>query len=401
MRICFITTEYPPDVYWGGIATYVHAMANALAAMGHEVHVVAHAQSHEGTEDGDVHIHWLRGQRPRWLTPMRYLKLGTEWMVHFGREVKTQVRRIRREYGPVDVVESCETQAPAYFIASDRETPVVTHLANPGYSTRQYTHVPGSKVDFWLRDAMERSQTRRSAAVTSPSRIMAEKVAKHWRLDPGSVTVIPNPLPPRPEQLMREDADETAARGPYMIFFGRLQSLKGVHRIAQVLPAILAEHADLNMVFVGRDMAYLGSTMKEYVREQCRGLEDKLLFFERLPKERLMPLVAGARLAVLPSLWEAFGNVFLEAMAEGVITIGTWQTGAQEIIEDGVSGLLVKPDDAEDLKRTMLEALDLPPGERSAMSQAAVSRSRDFAIRKVATMKLRYFAALRRTARHG
>jgi len=389
VRVCFLTAEYPPDVYWGGIATYTHAMAKALAARGVHVHVIAKSGSceREETRDG-VHVHWLRDRRPRVLTPLRWARVATEWMLYFSARAARKLREIERRFGPIYVVETPESQAPGFWAACVDHWPVVTHLANPGYSTRQYTQVNGHRLDHGLRDVMERQLTRRCVAITSPSRIMADKVARDWRIRPGRIRVIPNPTPPLPTREDPEVSEGLLHGKRYWLFFGRLQTLKGVHLIAQALPAALAEAVNLHIVFVARDLPYGNSTMKQYVLEQCRGYEGRLFFVEKLDKPQLVPVIRRAECCVLPSLWENFPNVVLESLSLGRPTIASRGTGAAEIIEDGRSGILVDNGSVRSLREAMLRVVRMSALKRDRMSCEAVARSDTFDVMRIAQQRM-------------
>ncbi|HLA40231.1 MAG TPA: glycosyltransferase, partial [Candidatus Glassbacteria bacterium] len=71
-------------------------------------------------------------------------------------------------------------------------------------------------------------------------------------------------------------------------------------------------------------------------------------------------LLSEVSISVLPSLSEGLSNVLLESMAAGVPVIATKVGGTPEVIEDGVSGLLVPPSDSEALARAMRSLIENP-----------------------------------------
>ncbi len=92
-------------------------------------------------------------------------------------------------------------------------------------------------------------------------------------------------------------------------------------------------------------------------------------------------VMQGADLFVLPSLWEGLPLTLLEAMARGLPVVGTRIAGVAEVVEDGVSGLLVEPGDAAGLTRAIASLLR-DPGRRAAFGAAGleiVRRQHDFA----------------------
>jgi glycosyltransferase involved in cell wall biosynthesis len=74
-----------------------------------------------------------------------------------------------------------------------------------------------------------------------------------------------------------------------------------------------------------------------------------------LSRPRIAGLLAAADVLVMPSRWEAFPFVALEAMRAGVAVIASRVGGLEEIVEDGVTGLLVRSDDPEQLADVLLK----------------------------------------------
>jgi hypothetical protein len=102
---------------------------------------------------------------------------------------------------------------------------------------------------------------------------------------------------------------------------------------------------------------------------------DRVELAGQVSAERLSELYRQCSLFVAPSLWESFGLVFLEAMARGKPVVGTTAGGIREVVEDGVTGILVRPGDAEDLAEA-IRSLLADPEQRLAMGRAGLERWR-------------------------
>lgn len=104
------------------------------------------------------------------------------------------------------------------------------------------------------------------------------------------------------------------------------------------------------------------------------GLADRVLFAGFQPD--VYPYLAAMDLFVLPSVMEGFGIALLEAMAMGRAVVATKVGGVPEVVEDGVTGLLVPPADRSSLARAIVRLAEVP-SLRRAMGEAGARRVRE------------------------
>ena len=149
-----------------------------------------------------------------------------------------------------------------------------------------------------------------------------------------------SPLPAPPEDGT-PFAREFGLNGPFLLFVGRLASNKGLLTLVEAFAPLARRDPSATLVLVGAD-----GGMAELVDRRSRelGLTGRVRRLGHLTDERL--LASGyreARALVLPSEYEAFGLVILEAMAQGTPVIASRVGGIPEIVEDGRTGLLTPP----------------------------------------------------------
>jgi len=384
MNICFCSQEYPPETHVGGIGTYTYNMASALGTLGHEIHVITSTQGSVCTyQENGVLVHRIKRK-----------KIKPEELCHFcySYSVARKISEIECQF---DIVHSSEFASEAFCFALRKKYPLVTRLATPFFLTEKLN----GKTFFGPRPLfnwMEKKQVLCSDGIFAPTRALATAVTQEWGINLSAVEVIPNSVDiSRIIQLARNSpAPEFFAEKNFLLYFGRLEKRKGVRILAQCLPTVLERFPGLSMVFIGSDLQYPGPSMKEYIKTTVGKYQQQLIFFDNLSHEKLFPIVNLAKIVILPSLWEAFGFVCIEAMALGRPVIATSGSGFEEIIEDDASGFLVKPDNGELLGEKIIHCLT-NEDNLHRISEGARRRAEDFEVSKVAHKLLNYYKKLR------
>jgi len=152
--------------------------------------------------------------------------------------------------------------------------------------------------------------------------------------DPEQVVALPNTvdLPPTP-------AD--ASRGDYVVFSGRMCPEKGADTLLEAARAA----PDIPVRLLGG-----GPTQKEHIRTA----PPNAMFLGQVPSDRVTKEYRSARFMVVPSRWfEGCPLVILEAMSHGLPVIASRIGGLPELVDDGITGLLFEPGNAEELAKKM------------------------------------------------
>jgi glycosyltransferase involved in cell wall biosynthesis len=163
---------------------------------------------------------------------------------------------------------------------------------------------------------------------------------------------------------------------PRVVYVGRLVRAKGV---GVLLDAASRMRSDARFLLVGD-----GPDRVRLERQAERlGLGARVRITGFLEHHRVPDLLATADLLVLPSFYEELGTVLVEAMQAGVPAVASRTGGIPEVVEDGVTGLLVPPRDAGALARA-LDTVLADPQLAAAMSANARRRAADYDIVRVA-----------------
>jgi len=120
------------------------------------------------------------------------------------------------------------------------------------------------------------------------------------------------------------------------------------------------------------------------MKELCRaeGVEHVFHFWGWKSGLDLLKLYSQADVFAMPSLVEAFGVVFLEAMACGIPVVGTYVGGIPEIVKDGYNGLLVSPGDHLQLSQAIIRLLQ-DKGLRSHLAKGGIETAYQFSVQRM------------------
>ncbi len=173
---------------------------------------------------------------------------------------------------------------------------------------------------------------------------------------------------------------------PILTFVNRnLERLRGFDMFMRSLPQIQEEWPDLRVIIVGDDEPGYGSrhpsgkTWKEVVLEELEGtlILDRIHFLGRIPYPQLIALMQVSSVHVYLSYPFVLGWSLLEAMACGCAIVGSKGMPVEEVITDGVEGLLVPLDDTSKLASRVSSLLG-NPDLRNQLGQSARRRSIEF-----------------------
>lgn len=192
--------------------------------------------------------------------------------------------------------------------------------------------------------AVEGLGKRRAGSIITLTPRMAERLCGDG-LAPGGVHVIPSGVDPALFAAARPDPLVTGIPGPRILYVGRVHPGKGVLRLVEAVRLMRAAETSAHLVIVGDGPAR--PRVERAVHDY--GLTDRVHLLGAVPHERVPGVLAAADLLVLPSFYEELGSVLLEGMQAGLPIVATRVGGIPTVIEDGINGLLVPPDDVASL----------------------------------------------------
>jgi len=145
------------------------------------------------------------------------------------------------------------------------------------------------------------------------------------------------------------DVPERAYEQPRFLFVGKQWERKGGPQLLEAFRVVHAERPEAELWIVGPEQPVAGPGVRFFGRISRANPEGE---------RRLSELYAGATAFAMPSLYEPFGIVFLEAMAYGLACVASDRCAMPEIVADGVSGFTVDAHDVDAVGQRLLELTD-------------------------------------------
>jgi D-inositol-3-phosphate glycosyltransferase len=227
----------------------------------------------------------------------------------------------------------------------------------------------------------------------------AELAQLQWLYQAGvsKITVIPPGVETcRFYPIPQDEAREFIGIPPcerMVLFVGRIEPLKGLDVLLEAI-ALLRTQGNWEknpfclMVIGGDPTGDDGEQNKEMTRIQAvrdhYNLQDLVIFAGKRSQDTLPYYYSAAEAVVVPSHYESFGMVALEAMACGTPVVASQVGGLAYLVQDGVTGFTVPVDEPEALADRLFQILD-DGNLRNRMSQRAVTAAQDYSWWKIAT----------------
>ena len=350
-RILILSWEYPPIVA-GGLARHVCKLSEALVELGVEVHVLTRGARDHVTEElrAGVHIHRVaEAEMPRDLDAF------VAWVEGMNAHMHAAGRRLGKRLR-FDVVHGHDwlVAGAAAAIAERLRRPYLTTIHATEFGRHQgwvaqhpqsYIH----RIETWM--------AQRAEHVITCSHYMRGHVADVYDIDERRVTVIPNGIDPADLQPVG-DLDALRARfaAPQerlVLLVGRLVYEKGFQLALDALPQVIEQAGRVRFLVAG------AGTHEAELKKQARrlGLMRHGTFMGWIGDDVLHSLYRIADLCVVPSIYEPFGLVALEAMASGCPCIVADTGGLREVVPNADVGLRFRSRDPRALATMMRRVL--------------------------------------------
>jgi glycogen synthase len=389
MRVLLVSWEYPP-VIEGGLGRHVRKLSEQLVRDGVEVHVLTRGG---GRLPAEADQHGVIVHR----VPERPFPKDASAFVRWVDAMNGHMHALAAELCgrfEVDLVHSHDwlVAGAAQLAAREIDRPwlVTVHATEYGRHQGWVQNHPQSHIH-----AAERAMVRRADHVITCSRYMRVHVANVFGVRPSKITAIPNGVDPRDLEPVEPDLQALRARYAdpdelLVLLVGRLVYEKGFHLALDALAPIIRRRGGVRFVVAGT------GTAEAELKRQARqlGLAGHGVFLGWIGDDMLHSLYRVSDLCIVPSIYEPFGLVALEAMACGCLCVVADTGGLREVVPvDGTVGLRFPSRDATAL-RGVLERVLTDDAERAQLIAEAREHVLRFDWAEVARRTAEVYGAL-------
>jgi glycosyltransferase involved in cell wall biosynthesis len=326
---------------WGGLHEVTEMLVRGLGKRGHEITVLANPRG-------------ILAERMKPIAQVETVLGGMDLSPLTINRVKRSLKRRRADVVLMMSKKDVRVSGPAAWIS---RIPYVIRYANDRPLNRAY--------DWLLFGRLPAAQIANSVATRATLMRSAP-----W-LSEKALTVIYNGIDPARFDDVEPTPLGLSANALVFGFVGRIERRKGVLDLAQAWHSVAEAVPNAELVIVGKGpnendaRAILG----DHPRVHWLGF-----------RTDIPAILPSFDIALVPSHWEGFGLVALEALAAGIPVIATAASSLPEIVEDGKQGLLVPSGNPDALARAMIDLAN-NPDERERMGDAGFKRARtDFTL---------------------
>ncbi len=350
MKIAFINPEYPSPTGrdHGGIASYTFTTASVLAKAGHEVTLISREGFVVESMPENVRILYFTsksGNNIAWKI-LRKFGVKPDWEKGSAFAVAELCRSIYHEHG-LDVVEVPEFGGlGSAFVPSDPFA-VVVHFHTPLCLVDELnSHHPD--VNRKRLYQMESHSVRSAATWRSPSNAMRDQAEKLFGIDKEGIARIRYPFARHDIKIAKRRfaADDRID----FLFAGRLEKRKGAALLVSAIPRLLEIDKRINITIAGETRTGEPQDWRAAIeRVLTKDQRMRIWFVGALTRDQLKLLYRQSDIFLMTSIFDNAPNTLLEAMDAGLPILASDAAGVNELVSDGVNGLVFKSGDTDSL----------------------------------------------------
>ncbi len=397
MRIVFICAEFPVKGRpTGGFGAYVDRITSALANLNCQITIIC---------EGDRRQLILEKDRTIIVIPpfgydlinlvsnvdnsyLKRLAAFLRYPLLFSLSVAIEISRLN-SIEPIDIVEGGDFGAELFCYLLFKIAPfpkTIIKLHTPSFLIRKFNKEPLT-IFYKIIERMEFTCLRKADSIYSPTRALATIVKKKFNI--RSSKIIPYPSPVMQKVVGKKIKRDTST----ILYAGKLQSKKGIFILIEALKPIVEKFKKIKFIIIGPNTTESGLSVKKQLLKliKKKQLQRFVIFKDFMEQKKLNRFFRKVTLTVIPSLWENFPNLILEAVINGSPVVAAKTGGIAEMIVHNKSGILVTPNNPVKLSHGILRLLNSKALCRALVKNARKRFNKIYAPESIATATLKFY----------
>ena len=348
VRIVIVGTERLPipPVAGGAIQKWIQSISRPLSDLGNEIIIISPSGPLASTKS-------IRKRR----SGIEYLYINADEKLK-ETEGLGYYLAVAKELEDVDVIH-VHNRPSTLPILNHGKFLLTLHNTHEGW---KFTRSPKRLTP--RRREMYRLGLRKADAIAVSSNFLKSFVTSRYRIPPSKISVIPNGVDtnlyrPRNKKEIREVMG--LPTGPLILFVGRIIKKKGVHFLIDAFLKVKEECSEAKLLIVGPPGQFGVHRPSSYATKilQSAKREDDIIIMGPIYSDKIAQIYSCSNLFILYSdCPEAFGMAVLEAMSSGLPVIAARVGGLPELLDHGITGLLVPPRNTDLLTKAIISLIE-------------------------------------------
>lgn len=342
IHLCLICPGYPPETHAGGVATYTFEAVSALRRFPIKITIISRSDGFKDSEEelaDNVYLYRL-GEVHGSKKNKKLLFRNTGYK-YYGERLLKKVSEVD-EKSKIDIIESCEWGAEAYFLLNKFSDRLIIRCQTPSFISEKFNP---SNVNYTSGGIKKLEIKLLSTApyLIFSNKCLINEIEKHTKIN-GSIRIEQSLVDLKNISVKK---DYTIKSGcAKLLVVGRIEERKGQDLLFKALELL---NAKAKLYVIGADTpGKNGKSAKTlFLGKINLETQKKIIFTGELPRQKVLKSYKDYDIFIAPSRFDLGPFTVLEAMSAGTPSIGYDNSGISEKIEHGKSGLLFNGDPAD------------------------------------------------------
>lgn len=349
MNICLVSTGFPPE-NGGGIGTYIYNLSKGLIVLGHTVHVITPTSQSYYTVDQEDGFYVHRLPKKSFPIIEAYFP-GVRWSFQLYKLIKKL-----HENSSFDLIEFPNWEASGVVSQLLLNIPVVVRLHTPFFETLS---LDSDKVSFGdnMVCRFEKWSCKKANQLISSTCCHAKTIIDQYKIDINEICILPLGIIDK-----NIKAENNKSKNPKfnILYVSRLENRKGTLAFLKSLPLIYEQYPNIQVDIIGSDRPHAPGDIKfkQYFEQNFDALGDAVTFHGFVDDQTLDNFYRSADIFVVPSVYESFGLIYVEAMMYGLPSVATKGGGIPEVITHGIDGFVTEINNSEQIAERVVEFIN-------------------------------------------